>query len=158
MAYAITRNELKSGDTVYYINTVSRIPGEKTKRKTVMVEKYSAVRDEADPLLDAADDTSHLETPLAVLALPVGAGIHIVPILDCLHHSAFRLESPDVLGNGISGQKLPPVTYTYLWYKGVAFGKKNQTEKQDFWYGKRGFWLGEGRKQSFQTRFWERKE
>jgi transposase len=42
MAYAITRNELKSGDTVYYINTVSRIPGEKTKRKTVMVEKYSA--------------------------------------------------------------------------------------------------------------------
>ncbi len=71
------------------------------------------VRDEADPLLDAADDTSHLETPLAVLALPVGAGIHIVPILDCLHHGAFRLESPDVLGNGISGHKLPPVSYTY---------------------------------------------
>ena len=42
MAYAVTRNELKSGDTIYYINTVSRIPGEKTKRKTVMVEKYSA--------------------------------------------------------------------------------------------------------------------
>jgi len=42
MAYAITRNVLKSGDTIYYINTVSRIPGEKNKRKTVMVEKYSA--------------------------------------------------------------------------------------------------------------------
>ncbi|WP_332446914.1 IS1634 family transposase, partial [Sphaerochaeta sp.] len=42
MAYAVTRNVLKSGDTIYYINTVSRIPGEKAKRKTVMVEKYSA--------------------------------------------------------------------------------------------------------------------
>ncbi len=42
MAYAVTRNVLKSGDTIYYINTVSRIPGEKSKRKTVMVEKYSA--------------------------------------------------------------------------------------------------------------------
>ncbi len=42
MAYAVTRNVLKSGDTIYYINTVSRIPGEKTKQRQVMVEKYSA--------------------------------------------------------------------------------------------------------------------
>jgi hypothetical protein len=35
-----------------------------------------------------------------------------------------------VLGNGISGHKLPPVTYAYLWYRGVAFGKKNQTENR----------------------------
>jgi transposase len=42
MAYAVTRNVLKSGDTIYYINTVSRIPGEKNKQRQVMVEKYSA--------------------------------------------------------------------------------------------------------------------
>jgi hypothetical protein len=53
MAYMMTKNVLKSGDTIYYINTVSRIPGEKTKHKQVMVEKFSAndlrSRGEEDP-------------------------------------------------------------------------------------------------------------
>ena len=42
MAYKITKNKLKNGDTIYYINQVSRVPGTKNKHKQVMVEKFSA--------------------------------------------------------------------------------------------------------------------
>jgi transposase len=42
MAYMMTKNVLKSGDTIFYINTVSRVPGEKSKLRQVMVEKFSA--------------------------------------------------------------------------------------------------------------------
>ena len=42
MAYKITKNKLKNGDTIYYINNVNRIPGTKNKLRQTMIEKFSA--------------------------------------------------------------------------------------------------------------------
>lgn len=42
MAYSITKNKLKNGDTVYYINTINRVPGQKDKFKQIMIEKFYA--------------------------------------------------------------------------------------------------------------------
>ena len=38
MAYKITKNKLKNGDTIYYINNVNRIPGTKNKLRQTMIE------------------------------------------------------------------------------------------------------------------------
>lgn len=42
MGYTLTKNVLKSGDTVYYINHSSRVPHTKNKHRQTMVEKFSA--------------------------------------------------------------------------------------------------------------------
>ena len=42
MAYKITKNILKNGDTIYYINNVNRIPGIKNKLRQTMIWKFSA--------------------------------------------------------------------------------------------------------------------
>ena len=41
MAYKLTYNHLKNGDTTYYIKSISRIPGKKDKFKEMIVSKYS---------------------------------------------------------------------------------------------------------------------
>ena len=42
MGYTLTKNVLKSGDTIYYINHSSRVPGTKNKHRQTMIEKFSA--------------------------------------------------------------------------------------------------------------------
>ena len=42
MGYTLTKNVLKGGDTVYYINHTSRVPNTKNKHRQTMVEKFSA--------------------------------------------------------------------------------------------------------------------
>lgn len=117
------------------------------------------VRDEPDPLLDAADEAAHLEAPLAVLALLVRAGVHVVPVLDRLHHGALRLESPDVLGNGIIAHGPPssPVTYRIPNYGtgGGGSARKSCRENRGFYRGERSFRKGKGRKPDFRTRSWD---
>ena len=52
MAYTLKKYHLSDGNTVYYINQVSRVPGEKNKQKQKMIEKYYAfdlVQEGKDP-------------------------------------------------------------------------------------------------------------
>ena len=42
MGYTLTKNVLKNGDTIYYINHSSRVPGTKNKHRQTMIEKFSA--------------------------------------------------------------------------------------------------------------------
>ena len=60
MAYKITKNKLKNGDTIYYINQVSRVPGTKNKHKQVMVEKFSA----NELILEGKDPESYVNAKM----------------------------------------------------------------------------------------------
>ena len=61
MAYKITKNKLKNGDTIYYINQVSRVPGTKNKHKQVMVEKFSA----NELILEGKDPESYVNDKMS---------------------------------------------------------------------------------------------
>lgn len=80
MAYVLKRNRLKSGDTVFYINTVNRVPGTKNKQKEMMLEKYSRnslISEGKDPEVFMASRLARLKADSKVRSSAVGYSIDL---------------------------------------------------------------------------------
>lgn len=69
MAYVAKMNTLKNGDATYYINQVSRVPGEKNRQKAHVVEKYTR----SALLADGKDPETFVAARLAELRGESGA-------------------------------------------------------------------------------------